>query len=91
MLIVALGESNTSRRQVQIRHNVDFRPGCSSTSTTAENIDAVKKMIFDNRRITVREVADDVSISFVSCQAIFMDILGIKLAAEKMVLNLINC
>ena len=32
---------------------------------------AVKKMILDNRRITIRVVADGVGISFDSCQAIF--------------------
>ena len=35
-------------------------------------------MILDNRRITFREVADDVGISFGSCQAIFTDDLGKK-------------
>ena len=47
---------------------------CPSTSTTDENIEAGKKMILDNRRITVRKVADDVGISFSSCQAIFKDV-----------------
>ena len=41
------------------------------TSTTNENIEAVRKMILDNCPITIREVADDVGISFGSCQAIF--------------------
>ena len=35
-------------------------------------------MILDNRRITIKEVADDVGISFGSFKAIFTDILGIK-------------
>ena len=47
-------------------------------STADENIEAVKKMIFDNRRITIREVADDVGISFDLWQAIFTDVLGMK-------------
>ena len=37
-------------------------------STTDENIAAVKKMIFNNRWITIREDAGDVVISFGSCQ-----------------------
>ena len=37
-----------------------------------ENIDAVNKMIL------YRGVADDVAISFGSCQAIFTDVLGMK-------------
>ena len=70
MLTVAFGESTMSRTQVQLwcnrfkegREDVndDARPGRPSTSTIDENIEAVKKMILDNRRITIREVADDV-------------------------------
>ena len=42
-----------------------FRPSRPSTSTTDENIEAVKKMILDDRRITVREIADAAGISYV--------------------------
>ena len=41
--------------------NDDARPGRPSTSTTDEIIEAIMKMILDNRRITIREVADDVN------------------------------
>ena len=68
-----------SRTQVQLWYkrfnedredvNDDARPGRPSTSTIDENIEAVKKRILANRRITIREVADDVGISFGSCQA----------------------
>ena len=47
-------------------------------------------MILDNRRITIREITDDVRISFGSCQAIFTDVLGMKSAAVKIVLKLLN-
>ena len=76
-----------SRTQVQLwynrfredRENVsdDARPGCLSTSTTDKNIEIVKKMILDNHRITTREVADNIGISFGSWQAIFTDVLGV--------------
>ena len=62
--------------------NDNARTGGPSTSTTDENIEAVKKMILDNRRITTGEVADDVSISFGLCQAIFMDVLGMKIVSK---------
>ena len=68
--MVAVGEPTISRTQVQLwynrfkegRENVndDFRPGRPSTSTIDENIEAVKKMILDNRRIAIREIAVDV-------------------------------
>ena len=67
--------------------NDDGRP---STLTTDENIEAVKKMILDNRRITIGELADDVGISLGSCQAIFTDVLGMERAAAKIVINLLN-
>ena len=98
MLIVAFDESTISRTQVQQCYNRfkksredvndNTRPGRQSTSTTDENIEAVKKMILNNLRITIRDVADDVGISFGSCQAIFTDVLGMKHAAAK---NVPNC
>ena len=78
----------------RVYYNVDVNddacPGRPRTSTTDENIEAVKKMILYNRRITTREVADDVGISFGSCQAIFTDVLGMKRAAAKIVPKLLN-
>ncbi|XP_029665557.1 uncharacterized protein LOC115236955 [Formica exsecta] len=68
----------------------DERPGRSSTSTTDDNVEKVKKIIMDNRRITIREVADDVGISFGSCQVIFSDVLGLRRVAAKFVLKLLN-
>ena len=59
--------------------NDDARLVQPSTSTTYGNIEAVKKMILNNLRITIREIADDVGISFSLCQAIFKDFLGMKL------------
>ena len=50
----------------------------------------MKKMILDNQRITIREVADNVGISFGSCQAIFTDILGMKRVEAKIVSKLLN-
>ena len=84
MLPMAFGESANSRTQVQLYYkrfkedredaNGDARPGRPSTSTPDENIEAVKILIFDNCRITIREVADNVEISFGSYQAIFTDV-----------------
>ena len=42
-------------------------------------------MIVNNRGITIIKVADDIAISFDSCQAIFTDVLGMKPAAAKTV------
>ena len=50
--------------------NNDARHGRPSTSTTDENMEAVKKIILDN----CWEAAHDPGISFGSCQAIFTDV-----------------
>ena len=47
-------------------------------------------MILNNRRITIREVADDVVISFGSCQAVFTNVLSLKPVAEKIVSKFLN-
>ena len=54
----------------------DRRVTC--TSTTYENIEAVKKMILANHCINIRDLAVDVDILFGSCQAIFTDDLSMK-------------
>ena len=82
MLIVAFDESAMSKTQGHLWYNQfkegredvneDTRPGRPSTSTTDENIKAVKQMILDNLRITNREVADDVGTSFGSCQPLLL-------------------
>ena len=74
---MAFSESTMSRKWVQLwcnrfkkgreDANDDGRPGRLSTSKTDENIEAVKKLILDNRRITNREFADYVGISFGLC------------------------
>ena len=70
--------------------NDDARLGRPSTATTDENIEEVMKIILDNRWITIKEFADDVGISFGSCQAIFMDVSGMKPETAKIVPKLLN-
>ena len=69
--------------------NDDVPLSRTSTSITDENIEAVKTIISNNRRITIKEVADDVGISFGSWQAIFTDILGMKREAAKIIPNIV--
>ena len=58
---------------------------CQFVFDLKEDIETVKKMILDNSAITIREVADEIGISFGSCQAIFTDVLGMKRVAAKIV------
>jgi hypothetical protein len=47
----------------------DPRSGQPSTSTDNVHIDAVHDLVHQNRRLTIREIAEDVGINFRSCQA----------------------
>ena len=68
----------------------DERPERPSTSTTDENVEKVKEMVMNDRRITIREVADDVGISIGSCHEIFSNVLGMKRVAAKFVPKFLN-
>ena len=100
ILTLAFGESTMIRTQVQLWYN-QFKegrkdvndgahPGRPITSTTDENIEAMKKMILYNRRMTTRETAYNVDISFGSSQTIFTGVLGMKHATSKIFPNLLN-
>ena len=56
--------------------NDEERAGRPSTSTTDENIDDVKQIVWVNRRITVREVAENLNLPIGSCHSIFINDLG---------------
>ncbi|KAG6461014.1 hypothetical protein O3G_MSEX012380 [Manduca sexta] len=83
MLTVAYGEATLDKSNVyrwykmfsESREDVndEERAGRPSTSTIDEKIDEVKKMVLANRRITVREIAEDLGISIGSCHSILID------------------
>ncbi|UYV84313.1 hypothetical protein LAZ67_X001823 [Cordylochernes scorpioides] len=101
MLTVAYGEATLDRSKVYRRYkmfsegredvNDEELAGRPSTSTTDEKINEVEKMILANRRITVREVAEDLNISIGSCHSIFINDLGMRRVAAKFVPKLLNC
>ena len=51
----------------------DPRPGRPSTSTNDDHVERVRAVIRGNRRLTVREVADEEGISIGSCHKIFTE------------------
>ncbi|UYV64764.1 hypothetical protein LAZ67_3001906 [Cordylochernes scorpioides] len=101
MLTVAYGEATLDRSNVyrwykmfsegQEDVNDEERAGRPSTSTTDEKFNEVEKMILANRRIAVREVAEDLNISIGSCHSIFINDLGMRRVAAKFVPKLLNC
>ncbi|UYV83711.1 hypothetical protein LAZ67_23002247 [Cordylochernes scorpioides] len=86
MLTVAYGELPWTEATF-----IGERAGRPSTSTTDEKINEVEKMILANRRITVREVAEDLNISIGSWHSIFINDLGMRRVAAKFVSKLLNC
>jgi len=51
----------------------DPRPGRPSTLTNDDHVERVRALIRGNRRLIVREVADEVDISIGSCHQIFTE------------------
>ncbi|UYV73323.1 hypothetical protein LAZ67_10002715 [Cordylochernes scorpioides] len=54
------------------------RSGRPSTSTPPEKVDKVLELVREDRRITVREAAEEAGISFGLTQSIMKDIFGVK-------------
>ena len=66
------------------------RPGRPSTSKTNETVARVREIIQNNCRLTGREVAEDVGISYGSCQEILTNESGMSRVAAKFVPRLLT-
>ena len=74
------------------RTSIDEDPqsGRLSTSTDDFHIDAVRDFILQNRRLTIWETAEDVGISFRSCQAILTEKLNMHHVTAKFVPHMLT-
>ena len=68
----------------------DPRPGRPSTSTNDDHVDRVRVVIRGNRRLTAREVADEVGISVVSFHQIFTEKRQMRRVSAKIVPRLLT-
>ena len=94
MLQKCFGKSTLSRTQVfewhkafsEGREVVENLPLASrpSTSVNDDNIEKVKKIVFGNRRVGIREVVEALSISYGSTQHIVVHVLGIKRVTARL-------
>ena len=92
MLKIAFGEEAMCRTQTykwwkrfkEGRTLVDDDPrsGRPSTSKTDDNVAKVREVIRSNRRLTVREVAEEVSISKKQCAMKFLPKIGACIALQ---------
>ncbi|XP_015905835.2 protein GVQW3-like [Parasteatoda tepidariorum] len=62
----------------------DERSGRSSTSKTDENIDKLKEMLVNNHKLTIREIAESLNISYGPVQDILVNDLGLRRVAAKL-------
>ena len=56
-----------------------------STSVNDDNIEKVKKIVLENRRVGIRKVAEALNISYGSTQYIVVHVLGMKRVAARLV------
>ena len=61
------------------------RSGRPSTSETQENVERVSEMIRSNRRLTIREISEDMNISYGSVQNILTTDLNMRRVSAKCV------
>jgi transposase len=100
MLKIAFGEVDICRTQTyewwkrfkEGRTSVDDDPrsGRPSMSKTDDNVAKVREFIRSNRRLTVREVAEEVGISKTVCHEILTENLGMHRIATKFVPRLLT-
>ena len=64
--------------------------GRLKTSVSGDNVEIIKEMAMSNRRITVEELAKEISISHESCHAILCNYLKIRRVAAKIVQKLLT-
>ena len=59
------------------------RIGCPSTSKTHENVERVSEMIQSNRRLTIRDISEDLNFSYGSVQNILTTDLNMRRGSAK--------
>ncbi|XP_018049472.1 PREDICTED: histone-lysine N-methyltransferase SETMAR-like, partial [Atta colombica] len=68
----------------------DERSGRPSTSKTDENINKMREMLINNRKLTIRELTEDLNIAYGSIQDIVINGLGLRRVAAKLVPKELN-
>lgn len=69
----------------------DSRSGRPLCSTTNEKIEQCRQIILKDRRVTVREIAQEVGISYGSAESILKDVLLVSRLGSKFIPKELNC
>ncbi|XP_029668258.1 protein GVQW3-like [Formica exsecta] len=64
--------------------------GRPSTTSTDENIEKIKKIVIENRRLSVREMAHELQMSHISVHNILTEVLGMRCVAARLVPKELN-
>jgi len=75
---------------LSVLNGAECRPGRPSTSTNDDHVERVCAVIYGHRRLTVREVADEVGIGIGSCYQIFTEKLQIRHFSAKFMPRLLT-
>jgi hypothetical protein len=86
----ALSRSKTFEWNSRLKNGRTFidddpHTGRPSTARTNETVDHVNAVMRENRRLTIREIVDELNLSFGTCQAILMQDLGMRRVSAKLV------
>ena len=94
MIQLGFGDQSLSRAQVFQWHTRfktgrtsvdDERTGRPTSCTTPETVARIQELIRRDRRLTIRDIAEEVEVSYGTCQRVLKEVLGMHSFAAKFV------
>ncbi|CAH2010680.1 unnamed protein product [Acanthoscelides obtectus] len=86
----SIGERSGDCGETGKRLSDDSRVGAPKTAVTQENVDAVRKLIIEDRHVTYREIEASLKISKISIQKIVHEELGVRKLVSRWIPHLLT-